>query len=444
MKGASRLIIMLALILSPVVCFCWGESKHPITELLIHSLYLDTNFVFCGSDAHWGTNVFGLFVFDRRTETWTNYPGFVDFDSRYGQVKAIEAEGDSVYVTFHNVGTLGFNRHDGFHQQVVMRKWSYDKELSLSINGVSHRVHRDSVIVGHGAETRAYTPSSKPIFSHPLVFQNKIYMASDLPPDMAARTEGIASFDLTEKTFHFYDNEIFEGTVTDGFVHDSLVVFSTARYWYEGNAGPAAGFVAFNPVSATFSIWKGLPLPDEPLAIFQVAQDEREYWIGTDKGVFRIDKRTNETKHYQITKGIVTKDGRYLYSAPGSIVGAQLDKGDEVELLGVLNGWCECRSPKDILGWVEARYVEDVMVGEDTHKNILRFKPLGEGERIPVKAGPYLEIPILVTLNAQSLKEQQYETTGHAGTADEIHWYKIKLPTAWINMNDLIFQLGEL
>ena len=74
MRRIIRFFWVLTLVLSPTVCFSWGESKHPISELLIQRVYLDTNYVFCGYDAYWGTNVFGLFVFDRRTETWTNYP----------------------------------------------------------------------------------------------------------------------------------------------------------------------------------------------------------------------------------------------------------------------------------------------------------------------------------------------------------------------------------
>ena len=74
MRRILRFCFFIAVVLIPTICFSWGESKHPITELLIQRVYLDTNYVFCGCDAYWGTNVFGLFVFDHRTETWTNYP----------------------------------------------------------------------------------------------------------------------------------------------------------------------------------------------------------------------------------------------------------------------------------------------------------------------------------------------------------------------------------
>jgi hypothetical protein len=42
------------------------------------------------------------------------------------------------------------------------------------------------------------------------------------------------------------------------------------------------------------------------------------------------------------------------------------------------------------------------------------------------------------------LEEHKYETTGSANRGDQIYWYEIKLPTAWMNMGDLVFQLGEV
>ena len=97
MSRILRFYFFIAVVLSPTICLSWGESKHSITELLIKKVYLDKNYVFCGSDAHWGTNVFGVFVFDRRTETWTNYPSFISHvDIRVRRVKRIEYEGDFV------------------------------------------------------------------------------------------------------------------------------------------------------------------------------------------------------------------------------------------------------------------------------------------------------------------------------------------------------------
>ncbi len=454
MERITRFCWVIALALTPTVCFSWGESKHPISELLIQRVYLDTNYVFCGSDAYWGTNVFGLFVFDRRTETWTNYP-------HLRRVKNIEREGDFVYVTSSKGPPLAFNRLDGSFEEAAREKVHFMREFT--VDGVPYRVFRDSIIVGNTPNAAAHTPSSElipeptgikpipnvlnPIFSHPVVHQNKIYMPYDLGLAVTSTyTDGIAAFDIVENTFQFYGSEIFKGTVTGSFVYDSLIIFPTARFIYEANARPAAGFVAFSPADSTFSLWRELPLPDEALAIFQVAQDEREYWIGTDRGVFRIDKKTGATKHYQITKGIVNKDGRNVHYPCGSSgerssqVAMELDKGAEVQILGVLNEWCEIRPPARITGQIDAEYVEQVIVREDIHKRIAKFRPLKTGETIPVTI-PGGE-PLI--LDAHSLEEQVYEVVGRHSRKGEVTSYKVSLPTAWIDMKGLIFQLGEV
>jgi hypothetical protein len=116
MKRIQRLCFLIGAILIPATCLSWEESKHPITELLIQRVYVDTNYVFCGSDAYWGSNVFGLFVFDRRTETWFNYP-------ELKQVKNIEREGDFVYVIPYHGPTLRFNRYDRSYETAPKRKW---------------------------------------------------------------------------------------------------------------------------------------------------------------------------------------------------------------------------------------------------------------------------------------------------------------------------------
>jgi len=468
LRAAKALLLcgIVLFALKPVECFSWGESKHPISELLIQHVYLDSNYVFCGSDASWGTNAFGLFVFDRRLGTWTNYPGLMQFGSRYGQVKAIEAEGDSVYVTFYNVGTLAFNRHDGSLRQTATRKGSPHRGFILSVGGASYRIHRDSVIVTEETGTTVYVPSPQmipqpagpqpvsrtlqPIFGHPVLFQNKIYMPYDLGLSVTTtNTDGIAVFDVSQRRFQFYGSDIFKGTVTGGFVHKSLVVFPTAKYAYEGNARPAAGFVAFDPGSVTFTHWKGLPLPDEPLAIFQFAQDDKEYWVGTDKGMFRIDKSTNRVRHYQITRGTISKDAAPVYPSCGDLganfspVVARLDKGREVDIVAVWNGWCEVESPKNIGGFVESKYVEGVTFRDKARENVARFHPLQPGEKIPVRSSADPDAELMLELDANSLKENQYKVAATVTSKDQPTGYMIKLPTVWISMDDLLFQLGE-
>jgi hypothetical protein len=180
------------------------------------------------------------------------------------------------------------------------------------------------------------------------------------------------------------------------------------------------------------------------LAIFQVAQDEREYWIGTDKGVFRIDKKTNEATHYQIAKGIVAEDSSEVCASQGGYVVAKLDKGRDVELLAVWNAWCEIKPPRHITGWIEGKYVEGVTLADDGHEHISKFKPLDKGGRIPVRVSDDPDAESLLTLDAHSLKEYEYKVVAKVVKTDQTPWYKIKLPTVWISMDDLVFQLGEV
>lgn len=72
-KITHKFIVVFAVLVSPILVFPWGESMHPISEILIHHIVLTEDYVFCGSDASWGTNEFGLFVFDRKGNTWKNH-----------------------------------------------------------------------------------------------------------------------------------------------------------------------------------------------------------------------------------------------------------------------------------------------------------------------------------------------------------------------------------
>lgn len=467
MRRALTWCVTAACALAPAICFSWGEGKHPISELLIHHVYLDSNHVFCGSDASWGSNVFGLFVFDRKTESWTNYPAVEGPGGRsVRKVINIEREEDSVYVTFDKGSALRFDRRNGLSEKAAKRKWSFIRDFTLEVDGEDYRIYCDSVIVGNEPNVEAYTPALESIpmptrtdcepeapkmtFSHPVVFQNKIYTAYDLQGyEVIDQTEGLAIFDPAEKRFHFHETDFFEGTITGSFVYDDLIVLSTARFMYEANAGPAAGFVAFDPAKSTFSQWKESPLPEMPLAIFDVAQDDNEHWIGTDKGVFRIDKKTEEVKHYQIAWGIVSKDVAWAHSSCGSFernpfpVVAELDKGRDVDILAVWNGWCEIKSPRNIAGFVEGKHVERVTLAKDGD-HICKFKRLEGKERITVRVSDDPDAELMVELDANSSRENDYTVVARIQKRNQPVWYKIKLPTAWINMDDLLFQLSEV
>lgn len=467
MRNRLKFCLALALILAPRICFSWGEGKHPISELLIHHVYLDSNYVFCGSDASWGSNAFGLFVFDRKTESWTNYSTVREgHPKRFRQVKEIERDGDFVLVTVHGDIALRFDTRNGSCEQTKGVHIPFIRDFPLSIDGVEYRIHFDSVIVQEDSDNevhvapveqalkvRSYPYEPEPphlILSHPVPHDGRIYMPFDLCGDvMNISTKGIVIFDIDDKTFRFFPSDIFQGTVMGGFARDSSIIFYTAKLPYEANAQPASGFVKFDPADFTFSLWAESPLPEEPLAIFDVAQDDKEYWIGTDKGVFRIDKKTKGVKQYQIAWGIVSKDMAWVHSACGSFernpfpVVAELDRGRDVDILAVWNGWCEIKSPRNIAGFVEGKYVEGVTLSEDSDQ-ICKFKPLDNKERIPVRVSDESDAELMVELDANSSREHEYTVIARIQKRNQPVWYKIKLPTAWINMDDLVFQLGEV
>jgi hypothetical protein len=463
MRSKLIFITVIAILLIPRLGFSWGESKHPISELLIHHVCIDSSLVFCGSDASWGSNVFGIFVFDRKTESWTNHTAVEKsrIQRPLRKVKEIKRDGDFVLVTFHGGVALKFNTRDGSYEQTEGKHIPFIRDFPLIIHGVEYRIHRDSVIVQKGTDTKVhvvpleqalkvrsypYEPEPpNPILNYPVHHEGRIYMPFDLYGDvMNISTKGLAVFDIEEKTFSFYPSDIFQGTVMGGFVHGSLVVFYTAKTPYEANARPASGFVAFDPDKFTFSLWEELPLPDIPLAIFDVAQDHSEYWIGTDKGIFRIDKKSNKSTHYQITNAIVANQSVDICVAQDGYVAAKLAEGREVEPVAVWNGWCEIKSPRHIAGFVEGRFVEGVALSERGNENTCKFKPLDRRDRIPVRVSADPHADLMAELDANSLKEYEYKMVAKVAKQGEPTWYKIKLPTAWINMDDLVFQLGEV
>jgi hypothetical protein len=465
MRNRLKFYLVLTLVLAPRMCLSWGEFKHPISELLIHHVCIDSNYVFCGSHAHWGTNDFGVFLFDRRGETWTNYPDVGMSGRRSDPITDFKTKGDWVSVEFHGGTIHRFNCKDGLHEIISNRKAKEPLPLGhlIKVEGTEYWINRDSIVVVEDNDTMSYRPAiqniPKPtgvqpvpkalnlIFSNPLIYQNKLYLPYDLIlGGPGYYTEGIAVFDIANKVFRFYRSDIFKGSVTGSFVHDSLIIFLTARFAYEGNASPAAGFVAFSPTDSSFFIWKGLHLPDEPLAIFQVAQDYREYWIGTDKGIFRVDKKTTETKHYQIVQGIVRKDTTLVHSGRGehSPIAAELKKGQHVDIVAEWYEWCEIKSPRHIAGFVQGKFVAGVALSEDGKENICRFKPLDWRDRIPVRVSADPHADLMAELDASSLQEYEYKMVAKVAKQGQPTWYKIKLPTAWINMDDLVFQLGEV
>ncbi len=444
--------------LIPKIGFSWGESKHPIDEVLVQEILLTEDYVFCGTDASWGTNKFGLFVFDRRTETWSNYCKGNNFPSN--EIKKIERKGQDVDVSFA--------RFDLTTGKYEVKKGSFKygpPTYILKIGNKTYTVAVDSIVVSNGDKEKVYRSSIYPpnhyniskqtrdkyIFSYPIFYENKIYFAYNLHVGPDSHTEGIGSFDLSDNSFNFYPSKIFKaGYTTDCFIHNSSIIFSTAEFGYEGNARRAVGFVEFSPADLSFKIWNELPLPSDSLAIFGLEQDSLEYWIGTDRGVFRINKKTGKCIHYGIRKGLMPRDGINVHSFYDSHpfnkypVVAELNKCDTAEILGVLNGWCEIKAPTKIKGLVSSSDVaEEIAPSDRKHPRKVRLKT--DKGKIEVKISSSDESNNLLVFGGwENPPKDEYICVGGTGSKNLIEWYRIIIPTAWIKMDNLTFSLEEI
>ena len=460
-KAVAYFILWFIFILIPASSFCWGESKHSIDEVLIQRMYLDTNYVFCGCRAYWGTNKYGLFVFDRRTEEWKNYRGFGL------QVEKITRSGNNVIIKFSDpvIIYVKFNLFDG--SWMGCKKPIEEKKLfqwEIETNGIKYGVSADSITIMEDEYVTVYKPNPEQvmplrevrstlpiqyhfILKHPIPCLNKIYSAF---VDIISEAQGIVVFDIVNREFEFHLSEVMKGNVTGSFFSDSFIIFPTVSFEYEANARPAVGFVSFDPNNLTFSKWNGVNLPDEPLAIFCVEQDDKEYWIGTDKGVFRTIKETGQCIHYNIVGGTVVKDSIPIHSGCGSFgenstpLAYFLNKGDEVELLGELNEWCEIKSLVPVTGWV----VEKCIKKKIYQDGVLSHIKLGMKYWVTIWSEPARKSVLLVTLEIKKGKEPKYEVIKEfvriLENGREEHWYALRLSSAWINLNKLLYKFGEV
>jgi len=460
------LVVALNILISPQIGFSWGEQKHSIDEVLVQKILLTEDYVFCGTNASWGTNKFGLFVFDRRTETWNNYCKSNGFPSN--QINKIEREGQNVYVrTWSNSGPIvRFDLNTGKHETVKKESFKFTTPgFNLKIGEKNYNFVYDSIVVNSNNKKEVYRPSaplhkystSPPelkegyFLSHPIVHENKIYFAYNFHEYYDSYTGGIGSFDLRDNSFNFYPSKNFKiGDVTDCFIYNSSIIFPTADFGYEGNARRAVGFVEFSPTDSSFKIWNELPFPSDSVALFGLEQDSLEYWIGTDRGVFRINKKTGKCVHYGIKKGLMPRDGINVYSQYGEYpinqypVVAELNKCDTAKILGVLNGWCEIKAPAKIKGYVSSSDVAEE-IAPSGRKNPRKVRLKTDKGRIEVKIRSSDESNNLLVLGGwENPPEDEYICVGGAGRKNLIKWYRIIIPTAWIKMDDLIFSFEEI
>jgi hypothetical protein len=88
--------------------------------------------------------------------------------------------------------------------------------------------------------------------------------------------------------------------------------------------------------------------------------------------------------------------------------------------------------------------VEGVTFRDKARENVARFHPLQPGEKIPVRSSADPDAELILELGANSLKENEYKVVATVTGKDRPTGYMIKLPTVWVSMDDLLFQLGEV
>lgn len=463
------IIIFFIIFLTPETAFTWGERKHSMDEVLIHRLVLTDDYVFCGSFASWGSNAYGLFIFDRKTETWKNYSKGNGFPSN--SIKGIKREGQYVFVKLHppikkfarfNLKSCKYKIVDtGIFKSLLPKN-------ALKIDNKIYKFVNDSIIIYNGEREKVYSFSKqhpfaietkkgrtvKFIFSHPIKYNNKIYFAytyySDGGPSSYAK--GIGSFDIKEGYFNLYPSDIFNGGNISGcFIHGNSIIFTTAKFPYEANTFPAVGFVKFSLYDYNFEIWEELNLSSDPLAILSFGEDELEYWVGTDKGVFRVDKKNREYIHYGIRRGVIPKDSINVYSSFDRPLNskhfpiiARMNKGDTIYLIGMYNGFLEIKPPLDIIGYVhesDVIFIKNSLKDSNYANIILKYK-----NNIPeVKLSPDFESKNMLRQDRSGISyDREYIVSNTIIDENEEKWYKIKIPTAWIHSYDMVFLFEEI
>lgn len=464
-KISYKFIVVFAVFLLPFLVFSWGESRHPISKVLIHHIVLTEDYVFCGSDASWGTNSFGLFVFNRKENTWKNYSKGNEFP--FNTIKRMEKEEKYIYV--HTIRfDLETMEYESTTDKTFKAKSGKYREYRIEVGEDIYRILKHSIIKESSGQEAEYFPANPPPgfselpesqeygywFSTPILLNNKIYFAYNFSAGPSLNTRGLGIFDLSSKIFKYYPSDIFKsGSISDYFVKDSLIIFLTATYAYEANAFPSVGFVSFAPSNSTFKLWREFPLRSDSLAIFCLEQDSIEIWIGTDRGVYKINKKTKECEHYGIEKGIVAEDTINLNSdfdirvrsAEKIPVVAKLAKGDSVEILGVYNNNCEILSPVDIFGYVLKSHVKE-KIKSDNKSGISKTSvklDFGDYRHKPrIKREPKEESETLVVFNYMPLPVNREYTLTDSILKENNVWYKIKIPTLWVGKDDLIFSFG--
>lgn len=395
--------------LIPSLGFTWGEGKNPIDHVGVYSIQIDSDYVFCGTNADWGANTYGVFLLDRKTGQWQNYS---QANSRITNDIMAIAQVDSFIDVLAGIGTLRF--------KLPSMDYVF---VDTNIGHRNLRFFRDS-----------------------LAFDNRIYVAAgrSVVVKNGGQHDTVEVFKKSENPHYrdYYGGPI----VTDCFVYDSLVIITTATRGYEGNITAAYGFLELSPQDLTINPWSGIELSNKPLALLCVEQDDKELWIGTNRGVYCVNKNNGESTHYNITEGVVVVETLAVFSDKRSVppIIHEYYRGDTVTLLGEQEFSIEIALPQTYNGYLSSIYVkeeiDDVVSGRTVRiRDMLDLKDWGYV--VTIKAADRWDSKTIAEIHYYYLPAgKQFKYISKHGD-----WYFITLPnTGWVPMKDLIFHMEEV
>jgi len=396
------------IVLIPHLGFSWGEGKNFIDDVEIYSIYLDRNYVFCGTNTDWGANQYGVFILNRKKGKWNNYS-----EANTGITNDIMAihKVDSFVDVLAGIGTLRF-KLPSLDYKVIdpmvghrhLRRWFFTD--SLVVGNRVYTTALDSVIVKEG-DSRVATL----VFKRPLNYD--AYGSGQM--------------------------------VTDCFLYDSLIILTTATRVYEANVAPASGFLEFSPQDLSVKPWAKIKLSEKPLALLCAEQDEKEFWIGTNRGVYCIDKKTGRKTHYNITKGIVVAETLLVYSdqreKPPIIY--EYHKGDSVKILGEQEFKIEIELPATFTGYLSEDYVKKE-IDSPKRGGIVTIKDMNDLK----DWGYVIVIKDSADWNSETVAEFHYYYVPNKEfvfSSKHDNWYHVTIPnTGWVPMKGLIFHMDKV
>ena len=471
-KGFHRTVAAL-LVLSSVFLFStealsWAEAKHYVDDFQVHQVLITDEYVFFATSG-FISNHYGLFIYERRKDKWTNY--CVANGAPGNLARKLEKEGNILAVNYHERDKTGdihilqsrFDLED-LSKKIIRKEYQYTsdyynnpepiyeiKEGEALYNLYENSVEKVTTNPDDSSKTESIWPPldiSAPKFTYPVEHNNKIYFVYGyMEEEWAYMVKGVGVFDPNTEKYHFYETDIFDYLMpTMVFVRSGSFVYPTAYKGMDGDwLSGTTGFIEFVVKDKAFRKWPEVRLPEYPLAIISIDEDNKEYWFGTDKGIFRSDKQTKKLTHYTLdTKAVVGVEKTLVWTDASweppenkSKKICALERDDVVKLIAEWEGWCEIESPCEALGFIDSDHVE----------RLIGPKHLQINRKSKIRNSPHKEADVIVEFPGYLHPAESYKVVGEAvmqgQDGDKQKWYAVSLPTAWVMRDDLIYGISE-